>query len=126
MAPPRAADRATGIAIAPTLRNFQKLMSMGSPPGFSPSGVESLRRASSQRMVASEPVTERLGPRSTPMRTALAMRPWVWEAWMVAPAIRPSGRLLTRLLAMPTVKPTTRLPRFSPSEEARASQCWVS
>ena len=59
IAPPSAAISATGIAIAPIFRNVQKLTSSFSPPVPSP---ESLRSASSQRIVASDPVTERFGP----------------------------------------------------------------
>ena len=47
------------MATIPHLRKVQ-------PATFSPSR----RRAISQSTVASDPVTERFGPRSTPMRTA--------------------------------------------------------
>ena len=50
------------MAIAPTFRKSQKLTSRFS-----------LRKAINQRMVASDPVIERFGPRSTPMRTASAI-----------------------------------------------------
>src|SRR5579859_46886 len=50
---------AGGITIAPMRKNALALMAM-----------PSRRNAVSQRMVASEPVTERFGPRSTPISTA--------------------------------------------------------
>jgi hypothetical protein len=69
MAPPIEDNRAMGIATTPILRKRQKLTS-----SFS------LRRARSQRIVASEPVTERFGPRLTPIRTACAIRPFACAA----------------------------------------------
>ena len=58
-----ASKRAGGITSAPSLRKVQALT-------LSPSR----RSAVNQRMVASEPVTDRFGPRSTPISTAL--RTW--------------------------------------------------
>ena len=55
-------SNATGIATAPTLRESPKFTS-----SFS------LRSAVSQRIVANDPVTERFGPSSTPIGTALAI-----------------------------------------------------
>src|ERR1700759_1401387 len=53
----KARNRAGGITSAPHFRKTKKVRS--SRP---------LRMAISQRIVASEPVTERFGPRSTPIR----------------------------------------------------------
>ena len=64
MAPPIDSEERDRHGDGPTLRKSQKLTS-----SFS------LRSASSQRMVASEPVIERLGPRSTPISTALRDQP---------------------------------------------------
>src|SRR5206468_4022584 len=63
-AAPTETSSAIGIATAPILRKSQKLTS-----SFS------LRSAIYQRIVANEPVTERFGPRSTPINTALAINP---------------------------------------------------
>ena len=55
-----AAIKAGGVTSRPSLRN-----------GQAPTSIFSRRSATSQRMVASDPVTDRLGPRSTPIRIAL-------------------------------------------------------
>ena len=54
IAPPSAASRANGMATAPTLKKSQKLTL-----SFS------LRKAISHKIVASDPVIERFGPKST-------------------------------------------------------------
>ena len=59
-APALASSRAGGITSIPSLRNCQAVTL-----------CPSRRRAVSHRMVASEPVTDRFGPRSTPISTAL-------------------------------------------------------
>src|SRR5258705_4528116 len=69
--------------------------------------TRSRRNAISHRMVASEPVTERLGPRSTPIRIAPTTYGGTCAAWLVVAAIKPIGRLLTRLEATATTMPAT-------------------
>src|ERR1039458_2260274 len=73
---------ATGMAIMPILKNSQAVIS-----------TFSRRRAMSQRIVASEPVTERLGPRSTPIRIACATTVVSCACRIAAPLIRPTGKL---------------------------------
>src|ERR1700693_1341223 len=109
-APANDANKAIGIATAPILKKSQKFTS-----------IFCLRKAMSHRIVASEPVIERLGPRSTPIRTALATRPLACAAWSVAPASKPKGRLLTRLFAAPTQKPVMSVPDHDPRFCAQAS-----
>src|SRR5215467_14377142 len=79
--PASAANKATGIVIMPTRKKSQKLTS-----------IFSRRSAISQRIVANDPVIERFGPKSTPMRTAFAIESVACDACTVLPAIRPSGR----------------------------------
>ena len=55
-----AAIKAGGVTSRPSLRN-----------GQAPTSIFSRRSATSHRMVASEPVIEKFGPRSTPIRMAL-------------------------------------------------------
>jgi hypothetical protein len=65
---PNASRSAGGRTSTPSLRKLQA-------PTSSPSRL----RAVSHRMVASEPVTERFGPRSTPTRIALVTRSGVGD-----------------------------------------------
>src|SRR6267378_1753632 len=87
---------AGGMTRRPYLRNRRGAI-------FTPSR----RNAISHRMVASEPVTERLGPRSTPISIAPATCGGTCAAWLAAAAIRPTGRLLMRLEATATTMPAT-------------------
>src|SRR6266852_507414 len=74
---------ATGMAMRPILKNSQAVIT-----------TFSRRRAMSQRIVASEPVTERLGPRSTPISIACATTLVSCACRIAAPLIRPTGKLL--------------------------------
>jgi hypothetical protein len=56
-------------------------------------------------MVASEPVTERFGPRYAPIRIAPVTCCGTWAAWLVVAAISPIGKLLMRFDAMATPTP---------------------
>src|SRR5664279_4642193 len=88
------ATSAAGIATAPVFRKVQPLT-------FSPC----LRSATSHRMVASDPVTDRFGPRSMPMATALWTTGSTPAPMTTEPAIRPAGRLFMRLHANATMVP---------------------
>ena len=77
------AIRANGIAMMPILKNSQAVIS-----------TFSRRRAMSQRIVASEPVTERLGPRSTPIKIACATTLVSSACRIAAPLIRPMGKII--------------------------------
>ncbi len=63
----------------------------------------SRRNTTSHKMVASEPVTERFGPTSTPIKIALLISSGTFAACTAFPAINPAGRLFITLLinAMP-------------------------
>ena len=67
---------------APSLRKRQALT------------LPSRRRAVSQRMVASEPVTDRFGPRSTPISRALGHRLRHVRGLDYTAGDKPAGRLL--------------------------------
>ena len=67
MRPANASKSAGGITRKPSLRKRPA-------PTVSPSR----RNAASHRIVASDPVTERFGPRSTPTRAALVTMSGVW------------------------------------------------
>ena len=80
------------MTTAPTLRKRQN-------PTLSPSR----RIAVSQRIVASDPVIERLGPRSTPIRSASTTFFGGWACARVVLAIRPAGLPAEYASALPTV-----------------------
>src|SRR5665213_2342925 len=65
----------------------------------------SRRSAISQRIVASEPVTERLGPRSTPINSPLVTCTGTSALWLTVAATRLVGRLLRRFDAKATTAP---------------------
>ena len=88
------ASRAGGITRQPSARKRQALTVW-----------PSRRKATSHRIVASDPVTDRLGPRSTPMSTAPVSSGDACAPPATVPAINPSGRLLTTLHST-----ATRLP----------------
>src|ERR1700693_1058504 len=89
-----ASSSAGGMTTRPSLRNCQAAT-------CSPSR----RSAISHRMVASDPVTERFGPRSTPIRIAPVTCAGTCAAWLTVAAISPAGRLLTRFDAKATTTP---------------------
>ena len=64
--------------------------------------------AISQRMVASDPVMERLGPRSMEMRTTLASIGWKGMVRRAEPVMSPRGRLLKRSVPKATAAPTEK------------------
>jgi hypothetical protein len=78
----RLAISATGMAMMPILKNSHAVIT-----------TFSRRRAMSQRIVPSEPVTERLGPRSTPIRIACATTLVSCTCRIAEPLIRPTGKL---------------------------------
>src|ERR1700733_4385866 len=73
---------ATGIAIIPTLKNSHAVIS-----------TFSRRSAISHKIVASDPVTERFGPRSTPIKIACVTTLLPCECRIAAPLINPTGKL---------------------------------
>src|SRR5580698_7692317 len=97
-------SRAMGAATTPILKNDHAL-----------TDCFSRRRTISQRIVASDPVTERLGPRSTPMSSAFrnVSGTWVWLS--AAPVRRPEGRLLMTFER----KVTPKAPARSPCQDGR-------
>ncbi len=80
-----ATNKAGAITTNPTFKNRQPLIS--SP---------SRRNAISHNTVAKDPVTERFGPKSTPISTASRMCAGAENAWIAPPASNPDGKLLTR------------------------------
>src|SRR3984957_18356341 len=99
-----------------------------------PTCSPSRRSAISQRIVASEPVTERFGPRSTPIRTAPVICCDACAACVVVAAINPVGRLLirfeTRAATMPPPQDVacgeTSAARLSRSASAGSTPVWFS
>jgi hypothetical protein len=89
-----AAANAGSVTTTPSLKNEE-----------ADTTIPSRRKTVNQRMVASEPVTEKLGPRSTPISTALAMGVEACAAESAEPAIRPAGKLLIRLQTMAMTAP---------------------
>jgi len=67
--------------------------------------ILSRRRATSHRIVASEPVTERLGPRSIPISMALFIVSETCALCNTLPVIRPAGRLFITLQSSATPMP---------------------
>src|SRR5450432_4159040 len=82
---------AGGITTMPSLRNCQALTT-----------TPSRRSATNHKIVAREPVTERLGPRSTPIRMALETAGGTPVALTAEPAKRPAGKLFIKLEASAT------------------------
>ena len=68
---------AGGVTSAPICKKRQAVTS-----------IFSRRNATSQRMVASEPVIDRFGPRSTPISIALVTPCGRWSAALTEPTIR--------------------------------------
>src|SRR5258707_8774622 len=71
-------------------------------------------------MVASDPVTDRFGPRSTPVRSAPVTCGGADAAVAADPAISPTGRLFIRLQASATIAPAIQLVAAA---ELRAAIC---
>src|ERR1700681_1002587 len=90
----RESNSAGGMTTSPNLRNRP-----------APTVPPPRRRAISHRMVAREPVTDRLGPRSTPIRIAPVICAGTCAAVRVVAAIKPIGRLFTRFDAIATTMP---------------------
>src|SRR3974390_2936475 len=90
-----AATSAGGVTSAPIARKRQAVTS-----------IFCRRKATSQRMVAREPVTEKFGPRSTPIRIAATTEAGRWSLAATEPATRPTGRLLAMLAASAVEMPT--------------------
>jgi len=65
----------------------------------------SRRKATSQSMVAREPVMERFGPKSIPIKTALFTISGRCPGCTALAAIRPVGRLFMRLQVKATIPP---------------------
>src|SRR5258706_14338189 len=78
----RATTNAGGMTIIPSFRNCHTVTA-------SPSRLKAI----SHRIVASEPVTERLGPRSTPINVALVTCRGTSALWLTVAATKPVGRL---------------------------------
>jgi ubiquinone/menaquinone biosynthesis C-methylase UbiE len=87
-----ASNNAGVMTSAPILRN-----------SHAPMRTPSLRSTISHRIVASDPVTDKFGPRSTPISTASRTGPVSRIALTALPASRPDGRLFMTLdsAAMP-------------------------
>jgi len=96
-------NKANGMTTMPTLKNCQPVIF-----------TFSLRSAISHKMVAKDPAIDRLGPRSTPMRTALATALGFCDDWTAAPLISPTGRLFMQFAIKATENAATRLPRRCP------------
>src|SRR5882762_6764 len=87
---------AGGITRQPSPKNFQAL-----------TVCPSRRSATNHKMVAREPVTDRLGPRSTPIRSAPVTCGDNCAPLATEPAISPSGKLLIKLQRAATTLPVT-------------------
>jgi hypothetical protein len=74
----------------------------------------SRRGAASHSLVASDPVTDRFGPRSTPISTAPTTSGGGCYAITTEPPISPTGKLFIGLEATPTVIPA---PHVAPMME---------
>jgi len=86
----------------------------------------SRRIALSQRIVASEPVIERLGPRSTPIRAASVIRDEACAVLKMERAIKPAGRLLIALLTIATMPPTLAAAAASEGAALRSASANVT
>src|SRR3981081_859388 len=93
----RATTNAGGMTKIPSFRNCHAVTA-------SPSRL----RAISHRRVASEPVTERLGPRSTPINIPLVTCRGASALWLTVAATRPVGRLFIRFEARATMVPAPK------------------
>src|SRR6185437_7942782 len=113
--------RAGGITRIPYRKNFPKLTS--SP---------SRRKAISHKIVASEPVTERFGPRSTPISTAFrstfetAKPEWIVAGFIALAATRPTGRLFAAFASTLTPKAADKAPSVGPSLAAAVRAALLS
>src|SRR5258706_5613140 len=93
----RATTNAGGMTTIPSFRNCHAVTA-------SPSRL----RAISHRIVASEPVTERLGPRSTPINIPLVTCRGTSALWLTVAATKPVGRLFIRFEAIATMMPAPK------------------
>src|SRR5882757_8030494 len=93
----RATTNAGGMTTIPSFRNCHAVTT-------SPSRL----RAISHRIVASEPVTERLGPRSTPINIPLVTCSGTSALWLTVAAIKPVGRLFIRFEERATMLPAPK------------------
>src|ERR1700737_4919936 len=93
----RATTNAGGMTAIPSFRNCHAVTA-------SPSRL----RAISHRIVASEPVTDRLGPRSTPINIPLVTCRGTSALWLTVAATKPVGRLFIRFEARATMMPAPK------------------
>src|ERR1700737_299481 len=104
----RATTNVGGMTTIPSFRNCHAVTA-------SPSRL----RAISHRIVASEPVTERLGPRSTPINIPLVTCRGTSAFWLTVAATKPAGRLFIRFEARATMMP-------APNEASRGEYAATS
>ena len=104
-----ASSSAGGMITRPSLRNVH-----------APTACPSRRSAVSHRMVASEPVTDRFGPRSMPTSTAPVTAEGACAACTAVPAISPAGRLFRTLHASASTIPA---PQAVPCADRAAASC---
>src|SRR5882757_7980730 len=93
----RATTNAGGMTTIPSFRNCHAVTA-------SPSRLKAI----SHRIVASEPVTERLGPRSTPINIPLVTCRGTLALWLTVAATKPVGRLFIRFEAKATMMPAPK------------------
>src|SRR5258708_14067931 len=93
----RATTNAGGMTTIPSFRNCHAVTA-------SPSRL----RAISHRIVASEPVTERLGPRSTPINIPLLTCTGTSAFWLPVPPTKPVRRLFIRFEARAPMMPAPK------------------
>src|SRR5258708_21038719 len=106
---------AGGITRQPSPKNFQAL-----------TVCPSRRSATNHKMVAREPVTDRLGPRSTPIRSAPVTCGDNCAPLATEPAISPSGKLLIKLQRAATKLPGTNQAAFGATAPAAGGKVFRS